>query len=393
MDPYIDSERLDREHPSYARKVDNFRRGNEAHRTRSEVLDALPVKVTLQTNDTCNLDCPHCQIPRVEKRPKMSAEVLERVVAELFPTLVELHPSNLGEALLWPLFPRLCDEMARHGVLLDLTTNGTLLTDERIGWIRPIARDVKVSFDGATRETFERLRLGASFAEVCANVRRLADRLREAPARPTIALQMTLMRSNYRELPALVRLASELGAVRVKAYHLFSFSPAMDDESLMHDLGAWPAVLAEALREGERLGVELQCAEPEGTGETSLARGTCHLPWHEAWIDIDGSVLPCHSHGGDSAGNVLDAPFAAAWNGLLYRRIRRAFALDRPGWHCEGCGMNLVKSAEHDAVPYDRESFLARPARQGAALLPPSSLVRWSGRMRQFELTGRRHGR
>ncbi|MDB4929963.1 MAG: hypothetical protein JWM10_2447 [Myxococcaceae bacterium] len=393
MDPYIDPDRLDPRHPSYARKIDNLRRGDEAHRSRAEVLDALPVKLTLQTNDTCNLDCPHCQIPRAEKPPKMSAAVLERVVAELFPTLVELHPSNLGEALLWPLFPRLCAEMARHGVLLDLTTNGTLLTNERILWIRPIARDVKVSFDGATQETFERLRRGASFAEVCEGVGRLVDRLRGSPARPTVALQMTLMRSNYRELPALVRLAAELGARRVKAYHLFSFSPAMDDESLMGDLGVWPAVLAEALREGERLGIELQCAEPEGTGETSLRRSVCHLPWHEAWLDIDGSVLPCHSHGGDSAGNVLDAPFVAAWNGPLYRKVRRAFALDRPAWYCDGCGMNLVKSAEHDAVPYDRESFLARTARGGGALLPTSSLVRWSGRMRQFELTGRRDGR
>lgn len=393
MDPYIDPERLDREHPLYARKIENLRRGDEAHRARAEVVDALPVKVTLQTNDTCNLDCPHCQIPRAEKRPKMRAEVLERVVAELFPTLIELHPSNLGEALLWPLFPRLCDEMARHGVLLDLTTNGTLLTDERIGWIFPIARDVKVSFDGATPETFERLRRGASFAEVCANVRRLVERLREAPARPIIALQMTLMRSNHRELPALVRLAAELGVTRVKAYHLFSFSPAMDDESLMHDLGAWPAVLNDALREGERLGVDLQCAEPAATSDVALTPGGCHLPWHEAWVDLDGAVLPCHSHGGDSAGNILDAPFAAAWNGPLYQRIRRAFARGRPGWHCEGCGMNLVKSREHDAVPYDRESFLARPVRSGAAPLPSSSLVRWSGRMRQFELTGRRDGR
>ena len=167
----------------------------------------------------------------------------------------------------------------------------------------------------------------------------------------------------------------------------------MDDESLMHDLGAWPAVLAAALREGERLGVDLQCAEPAATGEAALTRGVCHLPWHEAWVDIDGSVLPCHSHGGDSAGNVLEAAFAAAWNGPLYRKIRRAFSVGRPDWHCEGCGMNLLKSAEHEAVPYDRESFLARPGREGTALLPSSSLVRWSGRMRQFELTGRRDGR
>jgi len=393
MDPYIDPERLDSLHPLHARKLDNLRRGDAAHRAREEILDALPVKLTLQTTDVCNLDCPHCQIPRAQKTARMDEQVLERVVAELFPTLIELHPTNLGEPLTWPLFSRLCLEMARHGVLLDLSTNGTLLTPERMAWLHPIARDIKVSFDGASRDTFERFRRGARFDSVCANVRQLVRALEDAPARPTVSLQMTLMRSNYRELPSLVRLAAELGAHRVKAYHLFSFTEQMDEESLMHDLSAWPPVLEEAVRAGESLGVELQCAEPEAvTVAAALAATTCHLPWHEAWVDVDGAVLACHSHGGEAAGNILAESFAQIWNGPLYRRIRKGFATGRLEWNCDGCGMNCQKSTEHESVPYDPENFLSRTWRQ----LHPErsgSPVRWSGRMRQFDLKGRRHGR
>lgn len=137
MDPYIDAGKLDPGHPLHAAKIDNLRRGDRAHRDRREEVDALPVKLTLQTTDTCNLDCPHCQIPRAEKIPRMDAAVFERVVAELFPTLIELHPTNLGEPLTWPLFERLCAEMDRHGVLLDLTTNGTLLHGARSQEISP----------------------------------------------------------------------------------------------------------------------------------------------------------------------------------------------------------------------------------------------------------------
>lgn len=28
---------------------------------------------------------------------------------------------------------------------------------------------------------------------------------------------------------------------------------------------------------------------------------TCFLPWHESWVDVDGAVLVCHSHGGTVA--------------------------------------------------------------------------------------------
>lgn len=383
MDPYIDPDRLDSSHPLYAVKLDNLARGDLAHCARTEVVGALPAKLTLQTTDRCNLDCPHCQIPKEAKRSSMPEAVLDRVVEELFPTLIELHPTNLGEPFMWRPFERLCSEMHRHGVLLDLTTNGTLLDERRAAWIIPIARDVKVSFDGAAPATFERLRRGASFDQVCANARRLS----EATAPGTVALQMTLMRSNYQELPALVRLAAALGVSRVKAYHLFSFRPELDAESIAGEPGLWPPVLEAAMREADTLGVALACAEPAGS-VADVEATACHLPWHETWVDLDGAVLPCHSHGGDVAGSILDAPFTESWNGPLYRRIRAGFARSRPTWNCEGCGMNCQKVSEHAPVPYDAENFLSAAGRAG---MKPSP-VRWSGRMRQFELTGRRDG-
>lgn len=384
MDPYIDPDRLDPAHPLTPRKLANLRDGDRAHAACEEVVKALPAKVVLQTTDRCNLDCPHCQISRSEKKPSMSEAVLERVVAELFPTLVELHPTNVGEPFLWPHFERLCGEMQRYGVLMDLTTNGTLIDDRRAAWIAPIAREVKVSFDGARRETFERLRRGADFDVVCANVRRLVA----ATIPGTMAMQMTILRSNHAELPELVRLAARLGVGRVKAYHVFAFRAELDVESMAGDRDAWPRTLDAALREGAKLGVQLQCAEPPGSVQ-DVEREVCHLPWHETWVDLDGAVLPCHSHGGDVAGNILDAPFVAAWNGSLYRRIRRGFGARCPAWHCDGCGMTYRKRAEHAPVPYDPESFLSAEGRMGLKRSP----IRWSGRMRQFDLTGRRDGR
>lgn len=391
MDPYIDPEALDAAHPLTAQKLDNLRRANLAHAARAELVDALPSKITLQTTDACNLDCPHCQIPRAQKTARMGHEVLDMVVRELFPTLIELHPTNLGEPFAWPLFRELCVEMNRHGVLLDLTTNGTLLDESRLEWIAPVARDVKVSFDGATKETFERLRRGARFDAVCANVRALVARLgRVRTRRPVIALQMTLMRSNVHELPALVRLGAELGVDRVRAYHLFSFARDMDSEVIVGEPTLWQPVIAEAQALGAQLGIALKLAEPSAEQNSAALQSiACHLPWHETWIDLDGSVLPCHSHGGDRAGNVLEAPFADSWNGELYRRIRKGFAMSSPTWHCDGCGMCHRRASKSSAVPYDLESFRSASARTPAAATDLLQ-VRWSARMRPFELTGRR---
>lgn len=392
MDPYIDSAALVADHPLTAAKLDNLRRASAAHAARAKHVEALPSKITLQTTDACNLDCPHCQIPRAQKTARMDRRVLDAVVDQLFPTLIELHPTNLGEPFAWPLFRELCARMDAHGVLLDLTTNGTLLDEQRVEWIAPIARDVKVSFDGARAETFERLRRGARFAAVCANVAALVRRLSEVQTRrPTVALQMTLMCSNIRELPELVRLAAELGVPRVRAYHLFSFTPEMDAEVVVGEPALWAPLVEEAEVLGTRLGVTLQLAEPSADGHaiSSLRPIACHLPWHETWIDVDGAVLPCHSHGGDVAGNLLETDFPTIWNDNLYRRIRAGFAALQPTWHCAGCGMCYRRSSSSGAVPYDRQNFFSSAARKSAR---PNDLVqvRWSGRMRPFELAGRR---
>jgi MoaA/NifB/PqqE/SkfB family radical SAM enzyme len=395
MDPYIAPEVLDPEHPLTPLKLANLRRADEAHRAGAETVDALPSKIVLQTNDTCNLDCPHCQIPKLRKRATAPEALLDRVVAELFPTLIELHPTNTGEPLLWRHFARLCAEMERYGVLLDLTTNGTLLDSRRIGLILPIIRDLKISFDGATPRTFNRLRKGAQFIEVCANAQRIAA---ETPP-GTVALQMTLMRSNAHELPELVQLADSLGVRRVKAYHLFSFRPEMDAESVVAAPDLWWPAVARATKLATLLGIHLQAAEPPLTaashppgaqGPLSAPLGLepvrCHLPWHEAWIDLDGAVLPCHSHEGQLAGRLPDRPFSEVWNGEHYRRIRRGLAHNCPVGACAGCGMNWERRSPDGAVPYDPRSFLSPEARANASETKPDAAIRWSGRMRQFGL-------
>ncbi len=381
MDPYIDPRALDPAHPLTPRKLENLARASAAYQGLEERVEARPVKVTFQTNETCNLACLHCQIPPDRKRRTMSPVLLDLLRTHLLPDLVELHPTNIGEPLAWPHFRRLCHDLAEHGVLLDLTTNGTLLDSRRIAWFAPVVRDVKVSFDGARKATFERFRRGASFDRTCDNVRGLVTTLRRvAVRRPQVALQMTLMKDNFRELPDLVRLAADLGADRVKAYHLFSFSTEMDAQSLM----ARPAllleydtqILPETLGLGETLGVDLRVAEPSGGSPRTLLPRTCFLPWHETWIDLDGSVRVCHSFARETAGR-LDA-FEQAWNGPLYRQVRAGFASGSPRGPCEACGMNFAKREEHAPVPYDRSAFLHESSEHAP--------LHWSGRMRPFDI-------
>ncbi len=132
MDPYIDPEALDPSHPLTSHKLENLAKASALMENGAVELDSLPSKITFQTTDVCNLSCPHCQIPKAFKVQAMPASFLDLLAEKLLPSLIELHPTNLGEPFSWPHFKRLCLLMNDYGVVLDLTTNGTLLNQSRM---------------------------------------------------------------------------------------------------------------------------------------------------------------------------------------------------------------------------------------------------------------------
>jgi len=320
----------------------------------------------------------------------MPIELFNRIVEKLFPTLVEIHPTNIGEPLVSPWFNEMCAELKLYGVLLDITTNGMLLSEKVIDTITPIVKDVKISFDGVNKRTFESIRRGSIFDIVKKNTLNLVNAIEGSPRdpSPSVTLQMTLLRSNYLELPDVIRTANELGVDRVKAYHLFSPSRELDSETVIHFLDDYERILQESLTIGDELNIGLELAEPLLKGDDfGMGSQACHLPWYESFIDADGAAFICHSHGGENCGSLMNTGFDEIWNSELYQKVREGFQVERPCWNCKDCGMNFRKEDEHQEVPHDMVNFLS----EGQTTLDDveQSKVRWSGRSRQFDLTER----
>ena len=390
MEPFLSVELLDESNPYYQTKLDNLEVLRASFDERARVLNPTPARVTLQTTDGCNLRCRMCQLPRPSEPNHMPIGLFNRLVEKLFPTLVEIHPTNIGEPLVSPWFIEMCASLRKYGVLLDITTNGMLLSKKVIDTIIPLVKDVKISFDGVNKRTFESIRRGADLERVRKNTLNLVSAIEgsQRDPSPTVSLQMTLLRSNYLELPDVIRTAHELGVDRVKAYHIFSPSKELDNETIVHFLDDYERILQESLTIGDELNIELELAEPSlKSDDIGMESQACHLPWYESFIDTDGAVFICHSHGGENCGNMNDSGFNDIWNSELYQTVRKGFRVDSPCWSCKDCGMNFRKEDEHQEVPYDMANFLS----EGQTTLVDRERrnIRWTGRSRQFDLTGR----
>jgi MoaA/NifB/PqqE/SkfB family radical SAM enzyme len=171
----------------------------------------------------CNLRCVQC--PRehhafVERSgdPVIADKILDQLSYVSRLTLV-----GLGEPLLSDLFWRIVeDSRCRDVPNIEVNTNGTLLTERNVErLLKSHLTALMVSLDGATSETYNRIRRAANFSKVAAGIRRLTSRRQKMPRHDfRVSICMTLMVANIRELPQMVELACDLGVDRLWAQHL-----------------------------------------------------------------------------------------------------------------------------------------------------------------------------
>ena len=330
-----------------------------------------PAEAYLEVAARCNLRCPMCPIvvdPRHAPgsgQPALLAPDLFERLGPAFRGLQRAHLFGLGEPLLSPHLYHYVSRLAEAGVETWITTNATLMTDARADALaRAGLTRATVSIDGATKETYERIRIGGRFEEAVSGIRALtAARLRWG--RPRVMLTMVAMASNLRELPRLVDLCAECGADGLfveRLYHyphpdlkavyaredLINLSPGETDRifaaarSRAHHYG-----LEFSFRPRRRPAAPIEVLPPSaGSGPAAPAPDRpaalpalpfpCSEPWKTINVSADGEVRTC-CFNDSSFGNVGEIPFAEIWNGPRYRRLRSDHAAGLVPPDCARC--------------------------------------------------------
>ncbi len=386
FEKYYSFSKLDESSPYYPQKRENYLAAKELYFSNKSCLTSLPLRATIQTTDFCNLNCIMCQIHSHKENHtlmQMGKSDFDKIVERLFPTLVEVHPTNIGEPLMSAWFDYLVDKAVEYGVLFDLTTNGTLLTERKIRKMLPSLLDIKISFDGAKKETFESIRKGASFEKTLSNIREIVRLRNESGSKATITLQMTLSNINYKELPDLIRLAKELGVDKVKAYPVTSFSLETDSIVLVDNMENLVRILRQSTELAREIGMNVGLAEPPSKDPQKdidrLVLQKCRLPWAECFIDFDGNVYPCHAHHKIAYGNISQNDAYDVWNGEYARQLRSSLLCGKTNnTICFNCGNNFIREDRSQSVPYNVDDYLFRKT--------GDDNINWGKRYTQFTL-------
>lgn len=332
-----------------------------------------PWRVTFDTNpDTCNLRCIMCeehsphsllQIQRKQAgRPPrlMPIEVLRRVFVEAAQNgMREMIPSTMGEPLLYHHFEEILALCREYGVMLNLTTNGTFPRLGARGWaerIVPVTSDVKISWNGATADTQQKIMLGARWDHVLGNVREFVA-VRDAHAaaggnRCRLTFQLTFLETNVGELADIVRLAIDLGVDRIKGHHLWAHFSEIQQLSMRRSpesIARWNHAVAAAhavahahrLADGAPILLENIFPLDPDAREDLAPGGPCPFLGQEAWISAEGRFDPCCAPDAQRRtlgefGSLHEHGLKDIWNAAPYQTLMKSY---RNRALCLGCNM------------------------------------------------------
>src|SRR5262245_43645851 len=187
----------------------------------------LPNFLQIEPVGQCNLRCRMCAIqfrpdgPPIGPPAFMDFDVFIKLLDQ-FPALEQLQLQGLGEPMMHPRFFDMVEHAVSRGIKVGTNTNATLLNAGRAErCVTSGLGEIHLSIDGATAETYERIRVRARFDRVVANIEGLAAaRRRLHSATPRIRMVVVAMRENLGEFPDLVRLAHRLAIDTVFVQHL-----------------------------------------------------------------------------------------------------------------------------------------------------------------------------
>jgi MoaA/NifB/PqqE/SkfB family radical SAM enzyme len=305
---------------------------NAARPITAAVPPRLPL-VTLYLSERCNSRCVTCDYWRTG-RDHLTLGALHTMLPGLALLGTRVALLSGGEPLLNPEWRAIALALRDRGIERWLLTSGLSLS-KHAATVAELFDAVTVSLDGANPSTYRAIRGLDAFEVVCEGVRALAA------AGLSPGLRVTVQRANYREMPALVRLARDLGAAYVSFLAVDVGNPhafgrdrplatglALEREDLQEldsILAAMRSEFAAEFANGLIAESSSKLAQLRGyfaalLGDTAFPPARCNAPEFSAVIGVDGSVSPCFFIAGPrdarAGGDPSDALESAAMRSL-----------------------------------------------------------------------------
>ncbi len=178
---------------------------NSYLRKKAEVT-GFPTLSAIETTSICNLKCVMCSRAvqgSGKKHQHMDFDLFTKIIDQCAGKMELAILHSGGEPLLNKRIFEMIDMTGEAGIGAWISTNGTLLDEEAAeNLLRSRLNGLVISFDGATAETYESIRVGADFEKTRANIINFINMKKKMNSGLFVTVQMIEMAENKHEVNA-----------------------------------------------------------------------------------------------------------------------------------------------------------------------------------------------
>jgi radical SAM protein with 4Fe4S-binding SPASM domain len=321
-----------------------------------------PYKVDFFLTERCNLKCLFCNFPLIDKR-RYKQELKKRELIKIVDFCKENGVRIIGilggeplcrKNILIPLMRRI----KKYGIDGSMVTNGTLFDEKTISEIVKIEWDlIRFSIDGTEKiHDFLRNKKG-SFKLAVKAIKKFNEIKRKLKkSKPTIEINFVLCNKNYKELPKVVELSSELNCNYIYVLPMIEFTE-FSKKLRIKDAEKAKEFLLKAKDVAEKLSVKTNVDQiikdflensgrmeeiilpPEKLEDENYV--PCFLPWYSMSIDAIGNVTPCCNLS-PIGENIREKKLEEIWFGKKFDEIRNRMINKNLPNECSKCCVPLV---------------------------------------------------
>ncbi|MCP5052342.1 MAG: radical SAM protein, partial [bacterium] len=165
----------------------------------------------IEPTNRCNLDCIMC--PRMtRKRFGILTFTDFKTILNKMPHLRRLNLNGDGEPFLNPELAEMLQLAKQRGIMTRTITNATVpLDSQRLEKILSHLDFFNISLDGASKQTFEKIRRNGNFAQTLENIRQITGIIKKKHLKlDEYWINFVIQEDNYLEMIDMVKLAADL---------------------------------------------------------------------------------------------------------------------------------------------------------------------------------------
>jgi len=255
----------------------------------------VPPTIGIEVTNRCNLNCIMCARGEMNRKlGDMRLSTLRKIIDESKEYIEYVDLQSLGEPLLHRSFIKMIEYCKANNVKCGFSTNASLLDEEKSNDILSSGvNHVTLAFDGATKETYEKIRRGAKYDTVVTNIKHFLKLKNDKNSNCFVVIQCIYMRETEKEVRAFREMWNVVGvdALRIRqvTHGIRKDEPA--DEKFVNPKRRMP----------------------------------CFWLWREPHIHWDGTVVPCCQdiNGDHPLGSIADNTLENLWNSEKMVELRK----------------------------------------------------------------------